>query len=318
MRRLMLVLTMSTVGAGLSGLTHAQSAGNVLTAGCSNDVQKLCAGVQPGGGRIIACLRQHKDSLSPQCKQAATQLLGPGGGVAPNATPALPPPASVSPASTSVEAAVAAPTSTPRASSGPKTPVDKPARTAAATSKSPAASAGTPGPYLLMKKVSVTGPGPDTAHATQPAFAVMIPATWKFVGNVVLGGAKGGCFADLFALSMQATSADGAITFQAAPDFSWQYADDPSVMKSLTDPKRRALGVDHKPCQVAKPLKAEDYVRQNIVPLFPSGATVVSVEAFPALNEIVRKRRGLPPGDGATGRHFADSVDGSQGQAGRK
>jgi hypothetical protein len=159
-----------------------------------------------------------------------------------------------------------------------------------------------------MQKVSVTGPGADAAHATQPAFEVMIPSKWKFTGNVVLGGGKGGCFADLFALSMQATSPDGSTTFQAAPDYSWQYADDPSVMRSLTDPKRRALGADHKPCPVAKPLKAEEYIRQQIVPLFPSGTTVVSVEDYPALNEIVRKRRGLPPGDGGTGATRTEAV----------
>ena len=39
-------------------------------AACEADVQKLCAGVQPGGGRILACLKQHKDQVSDGCKQA--------------------------------------------------------------------------------------------------------------------------------------------------------------------------------------------------------------------------------------------------------
>lgn len=37
---------------------------------CETDIQKLCAGVQPGGGRILVCLRQHKDQVSDGCKQA--------------------------------------------------------------------------------------------------------------------------------------------------------------------------------------------------------------------------------------------------------
>ena len=37
---------------------------------CAADVQKLCAGVQTGGGRILACLKQHKDEVSDGCKQA--------------------------------------------------------------------------------------------------------------------------------------------------------------------------------------------------------------------------------------------------------
>jgi hypothetical protein len=37
---------------------------------CDTDIQKLCPGVQPGGGRILACLKQHKDQVSDVCKQA--------------------------------------------------------------------------------------------------------------------------------------------------------------------------------------------------------------------------------------------------------
>jgi hypothetical protein len=39
-------------------------------AACDSDVQKLCASVQPGGGRVLACLKQHKDQVSDSCKQA--------------------------------------------------------------------------------------------------------------------------------------------------------------------------------------------------------------------------------------------------------
>jgi hypothetical protein len=39
-------------------------------AACATDIQNFCAGVQPGGGRILACLKQHKDQVSDGCKQA--------------------------------------------------------------------------------------------------------------------------------------------------------------------------------------------------------------------------------------------------------
>jgi hypothetical protein len=42
-------------------------------AACATDIQNFCAGVQPGGGRIIACLKQHKDQVSDGCKQAVTK-----------------------------------------------------------------------------------------------------------------------------------------------------------------------------------------------------------------------------------------------------
>ncbi|MCP5499239.1 MAG: hypothetical protein H7A25_05015 [Leptospiraceae bacterium] len=36
---------------------------------CSPDVRKLCKGVQKGEGKIIACLKENKDKLSPACKK---------------------------------------------------------------------------------------------------------------------------------------------------------------------------------------------------------------------------------------------------------
>jgi len=294
MRRSTRSFVLGAICMGLAGLAQAQSAADILSAGCAEDAQKLCDGVQPGGGRIVACLKQHREALSAKCKQAAAQSSGRPPAMAPTASP----PSAV----TAADAVISAPVAATRAVSAPKANADK------ASHASPASPADAAGSYLLMKKVSVNGPGPDAAHPTQTAFDVMIPSTWNFTGNVTLGGGKGGCFADLFALSLEATSPDGAVKFQVAPDYSWQYADDPQVMKSLTDPKRRALGAGGKPCATGKPLKAEEYVRQNIVPLFPSGTTVVSMEPYPALNEIVRQRRGLPPGDANTGATRTEAV----------
>jgi hypothetical protein len=42
-------------------------------AACETDIQQLCAGVQPGGRRILACLKQHKDQVSDVCKQAVVR-----------------------------------------------------------------------------------------------------------------------------------------------------------------------------------------------------------------------------------------------------
>ncbi|MEQ1944196.1 cysteine rich repeat-containing protein [Mesorhizobium sp. VNQ89] len=35
---------------------------------CQADFEKYCPGVQPGGGRVIKCLSEHLDHLTPQCK----------------------------------------------------------------------------------------------------------------------------------------------------------------------------------------------------------------------------------------------------------
>lgn len=36
---------------------------------CADDAARLCKGMQPGGGRIANCLREHRDELSPACKE---------------------------------------------------------------------------------------------------------------------------------------------------------------------------------------------------------------------------------------------------------
>jgi hypothetical protein len=294
------------------GLVHAQTALQILTAGCADDARKFCSDVPSGGGRILACLKQNKDSLSDKCKQAAAQAVRMSAGGAQTAAPGAPaPPASAPPA----PAPAAPPTGSTRSAgdaadaliAAPAAPPPAAARTNGSPAKS-ARTAAAGGAYLVMKRVQITGPGPDAAHPSQPAFDLMIPSTWKMQGAVNMGGSPSGCFADLFAISLKATSPDESTAFAAGPDYSWQYADDPSVLKSLNDPSRRALGVGGKPCPVAKPMKAEDYIRQNILKLYPSGTTVVSVAAFPELNEIVRKRQGLTPANGNTGAARSDAV----------
>lgn len=41
---------------------------------CRADLQKLCPNVQPGGGRLVACLKDNKDSVSDTCKQRVEQI----------------------------------------------------------------------------------------------------------------------------------------------------------------------------------------------------------------------------------------------------
>jgi hypothetical protein len=37
---------------------------------CRGDYDRLCAGVLPGGGRVLACLQNHANQLSATCGQA--------------------------------------------------------------------------------------------------------------------------------------------------------------------------------------------------------------------------------------------------------
>ena len=57
---------------GLHGSVLAAQADGI--AFCKSDVARLCPGVQPGGGRIVGCLKEHKMEVSVGCAQAMKKM----------------------------------------------------------------------------------------------------------------------------------------------------------------------------------------------------------------------------------------------------
>ena len=47
---------------------------------CREDMARLCPGVQPGGGRIIGCLKAHKMEVSIGCGKALQAMKAKMGG----------------------------------------------------------------------------------------------------------------------------------------------------------------------------------------------------------------------------------------------
>jgi hypothetical protein len=41
---------------------------------CVSDIERLCKGIEPGGGRLIRCLKTHKKEMSVGCAQALQKL----------------------------------------------------------------------------------------------------------------------------------------------------------------------------------------------------------------------------------------------------
>lgn len=52
----------------------ANAVDSALMTYCKADIERLCAGVAPGGGRLIKCLKGHKEEMSVGCAQALMKL----------------------------------------------------------------------------------------------------------------------------------------------------------------------------------------------------------------------------------------------------
>ncbi len=169
MRGLRVLLVVCAATAAQPALADDQSTLAAIRAACAEDAQRLCAGVQPGGGRIVACLKEHKDSLSDRCKQAAGLAANPSSGSAPN-------PSSVSP-----------PSGTNVSGAAPSAPVSGPSLPAAATPAKPAAAAkastskGAPakGEEKFVERVI-----PDTEHGGMRAATIHLPDKWHLESKI--------------------------------------------------------------------------------------------------------------------------------------
>lgn len=67
-------LLLALLGAPLAPASHAQTtlgdraAVQAAARVCRADAARLCKGVQPGQGRVLACLREHREDLSEDCR----------------------------------------------------------------------------------------------------------------------------------------------------------------------------------------------------------------------------------------------------------
>ena len=58
---------MLLIGASLFGTT-ASAMAQPRTGACAADIRKHCADIQPGEGRVSACVKEHFNDLSDACK----------------------------------------------------------------------------------------------------------------------------------------------------------------------------------------------------------------------------------------------------------
>ena len=63
-----LVLALAGAFAAPAFAQDAPKGNGAVAEACRGDVEKLCPGVQPGEGRVMACLKEHKSEVSKECK----------------------------------------------------------------------------------------------------------------------------------------------------------------------------------------------------------------------------------------------------------
>jgi hypothetical protein len=56
------------------GMVAQGDAMEIFREECGPDVRRVCRGVLPGGGRVIACLAENREQLSPGCRSAIMEL----------------------------------------------------------------------------------------------------------------------------------------------------------------------------------------------------------------------------------------------------
>jgi hypothetical protein len=116
---------------------------------------------------------------------------------------------------------------------------------------------------------------------------------------VAAGSEKGGCFADLAQVSFRAQSADGSVQLEGFPGFSWQYADNPAVQRELIKDNQDMARFGKKPCPVAPPASAADFLRKWLLVQYRPGKTATSVDPLPEFAQLIRARMGLPAQPGS-------------------
>ncbi len=262
---------------------------NALRSACQGDVQKLCSGTQPGGGRILQCLMQHKDEVSDQCKQAfvaARQAAQQQAGQQQNSGQSSQSQASAG-GSDQLQPSQEQPQGAQQSESHGESEGQSQSPADAQPQADSQDAAGSPR-YFRMKRATID----DKADNVPNAVSMLIPTTWQLQGAIRTMGGLGGCFADLESVSVQAQSADGSLVFEAKPDLTWEYADDQQTLHMMMQEGQFFAKGGLKPCPVMPPMRAADFL-QKIIPKYYPDAHVVSVEANPELDKLVRERLGL-------------------------
>lgn len=292
------------LGLALQAPAWAQSAAmQAARAACSAELQAFCAGVQPGGGRLLACLKDHRDQVSAGCKQAVKSALQGLAGAAPAPESA---PASGAGAAASGPPTVGSGALAPAAAGSQSTPpaVTSGAAAPSAPSASPAAAAAAVhaasgnAHYYQLKRFADIVPK-DASHEEMKVFSLLAPTDWNLVAGFSQKNDVGSCFSDLMQATGVVSTGNETYGMTVIPHSTYRYADDPAIRQQMERQDRWDEKFKLQGCPIAAPMRAADYIRENLVWKVHADKPQVTSEPFPELEQLVRVELGLGQGGAA-------------------
>jgi hypothetical protein len=147
--------------------------------------------------------------------------------------------------------------------------------------------------FVRMKSMQLV----DNSMNKMPAVDVLIPTNWQFQGDIRVANGMGGCFADFEGIFIHTQNPDGSIVMESIPNFTWQYADDQGTVRTMTQEGQSFARAGIKPCPVMPPMHASEFLQKIILPKYRADRQVVSIDPYPAFNQLLRQRLGLPVND---------------------
>ena len=64
----------ATIALALISLAAARPTAHAQLAYCQSDIQRLCAGIRPGDGRLEECLKAHENEVTVGCAKSLQHL----------------------------------------------------------------------------------------------------------------------------------------------------------------------------------------------------------------------------------------------------
>ena len=272
-------------------------------AACSADLQQFCAGVQPGGGRMLACLKEHRDQVSPACKQAVKSALQGPAGAAP--APGGQPTSGDAPTSGSAPPAPPPAAAPQGPAAAPASPGDgaRPASTSATKQPNARASSGAAHYFELKRFTTTTNIATSAQEPVREAtvYSLLAPADWNLTGGSDVNPDAGSCFSDMFKVFGVVKKSDEPLGMVLLPQSTFRYADDPAIRQQMEQNDRADEKFKLKGCPIVAPMHAADFIREKLVWKFHKDRPPVTSEPFPELEQLVRAELGLGPPGGSAG-----------------